>query len=378
MERWKSKDRWCVYKHTSPSGKVYIGMTNNTKNRWRQNGIGYKTQPIFWRAIKKYGWENFTHEIICCDLTMEDAQQAEVDLIEKHNSTDRDFGYNVSIGGSYMAVEAAHSPESIEKARQTRRKNREAGKKDPRIGRKYPPEFGRKVSASLKGVMAGEKHPLYGKHLSEETRKKIGDAHRGKKLSEEHKRKMSESLKGLLAGEKNPNYGKSPSQETRDKISKANKGRPKSEEAKRKMSESHKEKWSKEPHPLLGRHQSEEHIRKRIDAVKRNGTHPFLGMKGELSHRYGKKASDETKMKLSLMRGKPVIQYDSNGTFLNRWRSMAEIHRQLGYDPAAVSACCHGKRGPYHNCIWKFEEDVLSTQNPPNEKLQPSSDSIQL
>lgn len=49
--------------------------------------------------------------------------------------------------------------------------------------------------------MRGEKSPLYGKHLSEEHKKKMSESHKGKTLSEEHKKNISESLKG----KNNPN-----------------------------------------------------------------------------------------------------------------------------------------------------------------------------
>jgi hypothetical protein len=72
-----------------------------------------------------------------------------------------------------------------------------------------------------------EKHPMYGKHPSEETRKKMSDAKKGEKnhnygkhRSEETRKKMSSAQKG----EKNHNYGKHRLEETKRKISEANKG----------------------------------------------------------------------------------------------------------------------------------------------------------
>ena len=41
-----------------------------------------------------------------------------------------------------------------------------------------------------------ENHPFFGKHHSEETRKKIGEAKKGKHLSAETRKKMSEARKG--------------------------------------------------------------------------------------------------------------------------------------------------------------------------------------
>ncbi|MBQ2477858.1 MAG: GIY-YIG nuclease family protein, partial [Erysipelotrichales bacterium] len=90
---------YCVYKHTSPSGKVYIGITRQApESRWK-NGIGYKSSPHFWSAIQKHGWENINHEIIYCGLSKEEACQKEKELIEKYNSIDRERGYNEKTGG---------------------------------------------------------------------------------------------------------------------------------------------------------------------------------------------------------------------------------------------------------------------------------------
>lgn len=59
----KNKNNWCVYMHTNNiNGKRYIGISQNPKRRWK-NGNGYKTQ-LFGKAINKYGWDNFTHEIL--------------------------------------------------------------------------------------------------------------------------------------------------------------------------------------------------------------------------------------------------------------------------------------------------------------------------
>lgn len=66
---------WFVYKHTSPSNKVYIGITSQKPiYRWN-NGLGYNKQQYFWRAIQKYGWENFFHEILFEGLGEEEAKE---------------------------------------------------------------------------------------------------------------------------------------------------------------------------------------------------------------------------------------------------------------------------------------------------------------
>lgn len=49
-----------IYLHRNKSnGKVYIGQTiQSIENRWK-NGNGYKPCTYFYKAIQKYGWENF-------------------------------------------------------------------------------------------------------------------------------------------------------------------------------------------------------------------------------------------------------------------------------------------------------------------------------
>ncbi len=112
-------------------------------------------------------------------------------------------------------------------------------------------EWKRKVSEKLKGRIVsqstrekisqanmGEKHPMWGKHHTEETRRKMSISHIGREQhSEETRRKISEANKG----KKHPMFGKHQSEETRKKISengsgKGMKGKHHTEETKEKIS----------------------------------------------------------------------------------------------------------------------------------------------
>ena len=66
-----TQGKFCVYKHESPSGKVYIGVTSVVPERRWNSGYGYSAQVYFWRAIQKYGWNNFKHEILFSGLSKE-------------------------------------------------------------------------------------------------------------------------------------------------------------------------------------------------------------------------------------------------------------------------------------------------------------------
>lgn len=87
-----------VYRHVTPSGKSYVGITTDCKRRWA-NGAGYRDHKYFYNAIKKYGWDNIKHEIIACGLTLDEAKTAERYNIRKYASNDPDHGYNLTAGG---------------------------------------------------------------------------------------------------------------------------------------------------------------------------------------------------------------------------------------------------------------------------------------
>lgn len=61
---------YTVYMHTNKTNlKRYIGITGQTvQERWR-DGKGYKSCILFNRAIQKYGWDGFEHEIVASNLT---------------------------------------------------------------------------------------------------------------------------------------------------------------------------------------------------------------------------------------------------------------------------------------------------------------------
>lgn len=102
---------------------MYIGQTvygNNPKKRWG-NGSRYKADPYFWRAIKKYGWDNFDHEIIASHLTKEEANNFERLLIMALRTYDNNFGYNLTLGGEGV-LGFCPSDEQIQKQKNTMKK----------------------------------------------------------------------------------------------------------------------------------------------------------------------------------------------------------------------------------------------------------------
>lgn len=168
-------NNYMVYRHTAPNGKMYVGITSQGSiRRWR-NGNGYRHNKHFDSAIRKYGWNNFKHEILLDNLTSEQATLAEMLFIGYWDLTDNKKGYNKTSGG---VVNYNVSEETKEKKSEIMR--------------------GRHVGGGVKGVLAGANNPNYGKPLSEETKRKLSESKRGEKaywygkhLSEETKQKLS-------------------------------------------------------------------------------------------------------------------------------------------------------------------------------------------
>lgn len=155
-----------IYKITNLiNGKVYIGFTaREPQKRWSQHKHHAKKQTNrkLYNAIRKYGVDNFRFEVIFESDDMDYTLNIkEPEFINQYNSIEE--GYNYSIGG-----EAAS------------------------FGRRDSVETRKKKSESRKGL----------KH-SEETKAKIGNAHRGKVVSAESREKMRQSqLRAQVAARK--------------------------------------------------------------------------------------------------------------------------------------------------------------------------------
>jgi group I intron endonuclease len=99
-------ERGIIYKVTNKiNGKSYIGQTKSSINhRWSQHKHNAATKKnkcmYFENAIKKYGHTNFNAEVLLyCDYKM--MNHFEILFIKSYQSTDREFGYNITEGGSF-------------------------------------------------------------------------------------------------------------------------------------------------------------------------------------------------------------------------------------------------------------------------------------
>jgi group I intron endonuclease len=151
----------CIYKLTSPSGKVYIGQCIDFEQRKRQH-INRSKNPktSIERAINKYGFHNFSVEFIHVlpKYDRECLNEKEKYFIQKHKTMDPNIGYNLCEGGE---------------------------------GRKGPLSFStkQKMSVSKMGKQSNRKNTP----TSDETRRKMSESHR-RPHSDFQKRRMAEGL----------------------------------------------------------------------------------------------------------------------------------------------------------------------------------------
>lgn len=252
--------------------RSYIGLTtsDDVEKRWK-NGKGYlhdgKGNPAntsFSRAIVKYGWENFNHEVIGI-VESDTKKQLALDLDEwekyyiwKYDSFYN--GYNDTNGGSKGRVV---SEETKEKSR---------GNKNPMYGKGY--------------LQEGNKNPFYGKKHNENTKEKMKKAwderkqdgykphNFGKKLSQDEKQKLSDSAKerakNMTEEERKQKYGhrrgKKETEETK---------RKKSETMRKTISNMTEEERKKKYRGLTGKTHTEESKTKMSESAKKRSTDEY-------------------------------------------------------------------------------------------------------
>lgn len=180
---------WIIYKHTNLlNNKCYIGQTKQDPlKRWR-NGDGYLTDGSdthFGRAIRKYGWDSFLHEIIENEIeTIEKANERETFWINFYDSVHN--GYNSNFGGgnrqwseeSKLKASLTHKGKKITglhliriiEAAKRNAKNPERNKKisEALTGRTFTDEH-RHILSEIAKTKTGTKNPFYGKHHDDKT-----------------------------------------------------------------------------------------------------------------------------------------------------------------------------------------------------------------
>lgn len=191
-----------------PTGKIYIGKTvDSLEVRWKNhckqasyNKPGKMTYLL--RAIRKYGHENFTLEVLEEFELEKDALDAEIKWISELNTTDPKIGMNLTDGGE--GTSGRKLPEwHIQKLR------------DVHTGKPKSAEHRKKIGDAHRG----EKSPMWGKKLSDKQKKLISEANKNKVVSQETRQKMREATLNRFKDKPMP-------EETREKIRQSRLGKP--------------------------------------------------------------------------------------------------------------------------------------------------------
>lgn len=124
------------------NGKIYIGQSIRLDESYYGSGL------LITRAIKKYGKEHFSREIIDYANSIEELCEKEKFWIAYYNSINRDIGYNITPGGEFGDTFTNHPDKEIIRD---------------------------KMSKSAKKRATGKGNSFFGKTHSEETKKLIGE-----------------------------------------------------------------------------------------------------------------------------------------------------------------------------------------------------------
>jgi group I intron endonuclease len=163
---------YSVYSFTNiVNGKKYVGLTCDVKRRHAQHKKAKSRAVVFCLAVKKYGFENFTFEILKENLTLEEAKIFEQEQILKLN-TIVPKGYNRTKGGDSSV---RHTKETISKIVE-KNKIWRLNNGHPNQGKKHSEEskqLMREAALRRTNRPTGINHWNYGKRISESTREKI-------------------------------------------------------------------------------------------------------------------------------------------------------------------------------------------------------------
>jgi group I intron endonuclease len=174
-----------IYKITSPTGKIYIGSTIDTIERFKHyKNLDCKGQRKLYNSLLRHGYENHTIEII------ETCSIGNLFKLERHygllfKSMDSKVGLNLRLP-SEGDKKAILSEETLNKMRTCR-----MGDKNHFFGKTHSPETRLKISLNNKGRTAHNKGKT-GYKASDEAKRKMAISQAGRTHSEDTKLKMRE------------------------------------------------------------------------------------------------------------------------------------------------------------------------------------------
>lgn len=203
----------CIYLWTNViNNKHYVGQAHNFYNRMMQYRHGFYNKYMT-KAINKYGVENFDITILEKDVPYDKLDEREQYWLDYYQSYKRDKGYNICQFAS-TTFGYKHTDEDKKKMSNIRKEKCQ----DPEYCERWK----------------GERNGMYGKHRSDENQRKMSEYLRNRWANDEEYREFWRNrMSGEnnyffdkhLYGELNGMYGKHHSDETKRKISQSKSGK---------------------------------------------------------------------------------------------------------------------------------------------------------
>lgn len=224
--KYNQEMSYVIYKCTNKiNGKIYIGKTKKGlkkrilthKADWKFAAkVGDASKPLY-NAFSKYGFENFSWEVIDTAETEKELNEKEKYWINELKSSVIFENYNIGDGGE-GGDNFTNNPnkdrivENFKKRKHfsltdEHKKKLLEGRKRYLESEKSKESF-KKISNSLKEYFKTHEAPATGRPVSEQTREKI-----------------RQTLGDRCKGEKNPNFGHKWTQEMKDSLSMKQKGK---------------------------------------------------------------------------------------------------------------------------------------------------------
>lgn len=327
--------KWTIYRISSPSGKVYVGVTSNFKKRMSYYRTGLaKTQPCLGASFMKYGLLN--HKF---------------DVIEEFSSN-----LNYALGKEMFWIRSYMS--NICKFPQYGGLNLTDGG-DGTIGYKASDEHRKRLGEMHK---ANPSRGMLGKHLSEETKQKLREFNKKNKPQGRSKYTEEQRLAASKARKGKPNYagrGRKMSNEAKLKMSLAKKGKPAHNKGKpmplhqiellRKINTGR---------PSWNKGKNYDHLTEE-ERKEKFGKHN----KGNTFNKGRKQAPEVIAARVLAMTGKPnsknnqpVVYEDLVASTTKEYPSLKDAHKELGIPLWAIGDSLAGRFRKPKPYVFKYKE----------------------
>ena len=302
----------CIYLVVNvKNNKKYVGQAIDFKARVSKHfSASFKDEMRhdynvpFHRALRKYGKDAFEWFILKSDVNGSCALDIlEQYYIKKYNTLCKNGkGYNVSEGGSFGNPFAGKTDEEIEN-----------------ISKK------RSETVIKNGSFSGENNPMYGKHHTEESIKKMIENKKPKQWNEEERKIISERV----SGKKHPRAKKIKQYDLDGNLIKV---------------------WDYIK-------QAKKECGYNSDGISKCCKHEARTANGFIWLYYDEELTDEMLKYCKQGNRKPIKQFSKDIKFIREWDGIIDASKTLNICSNTIMMCCKGKAKTAGGFIWRYVEE---------------------